>query len=93
MPKTYRVGIIGSGHMQIHNVAQPYSAHPQVQGVGCADTVPLRPDGGKRSLSDSLPLAPMLLAVHRAHESLPNQRMKAFGQLRAPGAFPLCLYA
>ncbi len=40
----YRVGIIGFGHMHINNVAALYDAHPQVEWVACADTVPLRPE-------------------------------------------------
>jgi predicted dehydrogenase len=41
---TYRVGIIGFGHMHINNVAALYGQHPQVEWAACADTVPLRPE-------------------------------------------------
>lgn len=44
MGKTYRVGIIGFGHMHINNVAALYGQHPQVEWAGCADTTPLRPE-------------------------------------------------
>ncbi len=44
MAKTYRLGIIGFGHMHINNVAQLYAAHPQVKWVACADTTPLTPE-------------------------------------------------
>ncbi|MBC7237433.1 MAG: Gfo/Idh/MocA family oxidoreductase [Chloroflexi bacterium] len=44
MLRKYRLGIIGFGHMHINNVAQLYAAHPQVEWVGCADTVPIRPE-------------------------------------------------
>ncbi|MGI6368558.1 MAG: Gfo/Idh/MocA family protein [Anaerolineae bacterium] len=40
MSRIYRVGVIGFGHMHINNVAQLFHAHPQVQFVACADTVP-----------------------------------------------------
>ena len=42
--KTYRVGIIGFGHMHINNVAALYAKHPQVEMAACADTVPVRPE-------------------------------------------------
>lgn len=42
--KTYRLGIIGFGHMHINNVAALYAQHPQVEMVACADTVPARPE-------------------------------------------------
>jgi predicted dehydrogenase len=44
MTKTYRLGIIGFGHMHINNVAQLYAAHPQVEWVACSDTTPLTPE-------------------------------------------------
>ena len=44
MARTYRLGIIGFGHMHVNNVAQLYGAHPQVEWVACADTVPLCPE-------------------------------------------------
>jgi len=44
MSKTYRVGIIGFGHMHINHVSQVYDAHPQVEWVACADTVPKVPE-------------------------------------------------
>ena len=44
MRKTYRLGIIGFGHMHINNVAALYEQHPQVEWAGCADTTPLRPE-------------------------------------------------
>lgn len=44
MGKTYRVGIIGFGHMHINNVAELYGQHPQVEWAACADTVPLCPE-------------------------------------------------
>jgi predicted dehydrogenase len=44
MAQAYRLGIIGFGHMHVNNVAQLYEAHPQVEWVACADTVPLRPE-------------------------------------------------
>ena len=42
--KQYRLGIIGFGHMHVNHVAKVYDAHPQVQWVACADTVPLCPE-------------------------------------------------
>ncbi len=42
--KTYRVGIIGFGHMHINNVAALYAKHPQVVMAACADTVPAKPE-------------------------------------------------
>ena len=42
--KTYRVGIVGFGHMHINSVAALYGAHPQVVVAACVDTVPLRPE-------------------------------------------------
>ena len=44
MTNTYRVGIIGFGHMHINNVAQLFDAHSQVEWVACADTVPIGPE-------------------------------------------------
>lgn len=44
MSKTYRVAIIGFAHMHINNVAALFDAHPQVEWVGCADTVPAVPE-------------------------------------------------
>ncbi|MEM7131309.1 MAG: Gfo/Idh/MocA family oxidoreductase [Chloroflexota bacterium] len=44
MATTYRVGIIGFAHMHINSLAQEFHAHPQVQLVACADTVPLSPE-------------------------------------------------
>jgi predicted dehydrogenase len=42
--RTYRLGIIGFGHMHINNVAALYGRHPQVEWAACADTVPTRPE-------------------------------------------------
>jgi len=42
--KTYRVGAIGFAHMHINNVLGLFAQHPQVKLVGCADTVPDRPE-------------------------------------------------
>ena len=42
--KTYRVGIIGFGHMHINNVAALFAKHPQVVMAACADTVPAKPE-------------------------------------------------
>jgi predicted dehydrogenase len=42
--KTYRLGIIGFGHMHINNVAALYAQHPQVKWAACADTRPVRPE-------------------------------------------------
>lgn len=44
MARTYRLGIIGFGHMHVNNVAQLYDVHPHVEWVACADTVPLYPE-------------------------------------------------
>jgi len=44
MSKTYRVGIIGFAHMHINHVAALFAAHPQVEMVACADTVPDVPE-------------------------------------------------
>jgi predicted dehydrogenase len=44
MPKTYRLAIIGFAHMHVNNVASLFDAHPQVEWVGCADTVPAVPE-------------------------------------------------
>ena len=44
MSRTYRVGIIGFGHMHINDVAQVYAGHPQVVMAACADTVPATPE-------------------------------------------------
>lgn len=40
----YRVGIIGFGHMHVNHVAEVFSAHPRVEWVACADTVPVVPE-------------------------------------------------
>ena len=44
MSKTYRVGVIGFGHMHINNVLGLFAAHPRVELVAGADTVPDRPE-------------------------------------------------
>ena len=44
MSKTYRVGIIGFGHMHVNNVAALFAQHPQVEMAACADTIPLVPE-------------------------------------------------
>jgi predicted dehydrogenase len=58
MPKTYRLAIIGFAHMHINNVASLFGDHPQVEWVGCADTVPATPE---------LRAAPYTRAWNRAH--------------------------
>ena len=40
MDETYRVGVIGVGHVHVHNVANIFKAHPRVELVAVADTVP-----------------------------------------------------
>jgi predicted dehydrogenase len=42
--KTYRLAIIGFGHMHINNVASLFADHPQVEWAACADTVPATPE-------------------------------------------------
>ena len=44
MSKTYRLGIIGFGHMHINNVASLFADHAQVEWTACADTVPAVPE-------------------------------------------------
>ena len=44
MSKKYRVGIIGFAHMHINGLVKSFHAHPQVELVACADTVPDRPE-------------------------------------------------
>ena len=44
MGKTYRVGIVGVGHVHVHNVALIYKRHPRVELVACADTPPAVPE-------------------------------------------------
>jgi predicted dehydrogenase len=44
MPKTYRVGVIGFAHMHINELMRQFGAHPQVEWVACADTVPAVPE-------------------------------------------------
>jgi predicted dehydrogenase len=44
MPQTYRLAIIGFAHMHINNVASLFGDHPQVEWVGCADTLPAVPE-------------------------------------------------
>ena len=44
MSKTFRVGIIGFGHVHVNHVAALYHAHPRARIVACADTRPLRPE-------------------------------------------------
>ncbi len=44
MSEIYRVGIIGFAHMHIKSLAKAFGAHPQVEWVACADTVPLCPE-------------------------------------------------
>lgn len=44
MPHTYRVAIVGLAHMHINHVAEVFAAHPQVEWLACADTIPLRPE-------------------------------------------------
>lgn len=41
--KKYRVGVIGFAHMHINTLLDDFAAHPQVEWVACADTVPLVP--------------------------------------------------
>ena len=40
MTRAYRVGIIGVCHVHVHNVANVFKSHPQVELVACADTKP-----------------------------------------------------
>ena len=54
----YRVGIIGFGHMHINHLAQLFAAHPRVQFVACADTIPRVPE---------LRVAPYTRAWNREH--------------------------
>jgi predicted dehydrogenase len=42
--KTYRLAIIGFGHMHINNVASLFADHPQVEWAACADTAPATPE-------------------------------------------------
>jgi predicted dehydrogenase len=58
MTKTYRLAIIGFAHMHINNVASLFAAHPQVEWVGCADTIPALPE---------LRVAPYTRDWNRAH--------------------------
>lgn len=44
MSKTYRAAVIGFAHMHINHVAALYARHPRIEWVGCADTVPARPE-------------------------------------------------
>jgi predicted dehydrogenase len=44
MSRRYRVGIVGSGHMHVNNVAALFAKHPQVDMAACADTPPARPE-------------------------------------------------
>lgn len=44
MSTPYRVGIIGFAHMHINSLVQQFHAHPQVELVACADTVPEQPE-------------------------------------------------
>ncbi len=44
MSRKYKVGIIGFAHPHINHVASMFAAHPQVEWVACADTMPLRPE-------------------------------------------------
>jgi predicted dehydrogenase len=44
MHKKYRVGIIGLCHVHVHNVANLFRRHPQVELVACADTPPRVPE-------------------------------------------------
>ena len=50
MAKVYHLGIIGFGHMHINNVAQSYNAHPQVEWIAFADTVPPAPERERRPI-------------------------------------------
>ena len=47
MSKTYRVGVVGFGHMHINNVLGLFGRHPQVEVVAGADTVPDVPERRK----------------------------------------------
>ena len=47
MSKTYRVGVVGFGHMHINNVLGLFGRHPQVELVAGADTVPDVPERRK----------------------------------------------
>ena len=40
MQKKYRVGIIGVGHVHVHNVAAIFKKHPRVELAAVADTKP-----------------------------------------------------
>ncbi|MHB0857672.1 MAG: Gfo/Idh/MocA family protein [Anaerolineae bacterium] len=44
MAQPFRVGIVGFGHMHVNSLAAQYAAHPLVELVACADTVPARPE-------------------------------------------------
>ena len=44
MNKTYRIGVIGFGHMHVNHVAALYGQHPKAKLVACADTVPDQPE-------------------------------------------------
>jgi predicted dehydrogenase len=44
MAKTYKVGIVGFGHMHVNDVAEEYAELPNVQWVACSDTVPAVPE-------------------------------------------------
>jgi len=46
MEKKYRVGIIGVGHVHVHNVANIFKKHPRIELVAVADT---KPDVEERS--------------------------------------------
>ena len=44
MNKTYKVVIIGFGHMHINDVGAHFAEHPRVDLIACADTVPVVPE-------------------------------------------------
>ena len=44
MSKTYRIGVIGFGHMHVNHLLESFAAHRQAELVACADTPPLVPE-------------------------------------------------
>ena len=44
MSKTYRIGVIGFGHMHVNHLLERFAAHRQAELVACADTPPLVPE-------------------------------------------------
>ena len=68
--KTYRVGVIGFGHMHVNAVIDSFAALPNVDWVACADTVPAVPSlvTKRSSRTANLQRALQVTAIPRSYD-------------------------